>query len=42
MELFFTKIEAAGNDYIYLDCRKTGLPWRCSCPGGIFLWGRMG
>ena len=26
MELKFTKMQAAGNDYIYLDCRRTGLP----------------
>ena len=26
MELIFTKMQAAGNDYIYLDCRSTGLP----------------
>ena len=26
MELKFTKMQAAGNDYIYLDCRETGLP----------------
>lgn len=26
MEIHFTKMQAAGNDYIYLDCRKTGLP----------------
>ncbi len=26
MELNFTKMQAAGNDYIYLDCRAAGLP----------------
>ena len=26
MELKFTKMQAAGNDYIYLDCRRTGQP----------------
>lgn len=26
MELQFTKMQGAGNDYIYLDCRRTGLP----------------
>ncbi len=26
MELHFTKMEGAGNDYIYLDCRASGLP----------------
>jgi len=26
VELNFTKMQAAGNDYIYLDCRAAGLP----------------
>lgn len=26
MELNFTKMQGAGNDYIYIDCRRTGLP----------------
>ena len=26
MKLRFTKMQGAGNDYIYLDCRQTGLP----------------
>ena len=26
MQLHFTKMHGCGNDYIYLDCRKTGLP----------------
>ena len=26
MELNFTKMQGAGNDYLYLDCRRTGLP----------------
>lgn len=26
MELEFTKMQGAGNDYIYLDCRRSGLP----------------
>lgn len=26
MKLQFTKMHGAGNDYIYLDCRRTGLP----------------
>ena len=26
MELAFTKMQGCANDYIYLDCRKTGLP----------------
>lgn len=26
MQLTFTKMQGAGNDYIYLDCRRTGLP----------------
>ena len=26
MELNFTKMQGAGNDYIYLDCRESGLP----------------
>ena len=26
MRLSFTKMQGAGNDYIYLDCRQTGLP----------------
>ncbi|MDD4849573.1 MAG: diaminopimelate epimerase [Gemmiger sp.] len=26
MQLSFTKMQGAGNDYIYLDCRATGLP----------------
>ena len=26
MQLSFTKMHGAGNDYIYLDCRGTGLP----------------
>lgn len=26
MKLQFTKMHGAGNDYIYLDCRQTGLP----------------
>ena len=28
MELAFTKMQGCANDYIYLDCRKTGLPQR--------------
>ena len=48
MELNFTKMQAAGNDYIYLDCRAAGLPPNAaalaggSCPDGIFPWGPMG
>ena len=26
MQLHFTKMHGCGNDYIYLDCRETGLP----------------
>ena len=26
MQLSFTKMHGCGNDYIYLDCRETGLP----------------
>ena len=26
MQLSFTKMQGAGNDYIYLDCRQSGLP----------------
>lgn len=26
MKLQFTKMHGAGNDYVYLDCRRTGLP----------------
>ncbi len=26
MELEFTKMQGAGNDYIYLDCRRSGVP----------------
>src|SRR5699024_2780879 len=26
MQLHFTKMQGAGNDYIYLDCRQSGLP----------------
>ena len=26
MQLDFTKMHGCGNDYIYLDCRETGLP----------------
>ncbi|WP_455502030.1 diaminopimelate epimerase [Gemmiger sp.] len=26
MELNFTKMQGAGNDYLYIDCRRTGLP----------------
>ena len=26
MDLHFTKMHGCGNDYIYLDCRETGLP----------------
>ena len=26
MQLEFTKMHGCGNDYIYLDCRETGLP----------------
>ena len=25
MQLHFTKMHGCGNDYIYLDCRETGL-----------------
>ncbi|MDY5502398.1 MAG: diaminopimelate epimerase, partial [Gemmiger sp.] len=28
MKLHFTKMQAAGNDYVYLDCRAGGLPTR--------------
>ena len=31
MKLNFTKMQGAGNDYIYIDCRAAGLPpdaWR--------------
>ena len=28
MQLSFTKMHGAGNDYIYLDCRASGLPQR--------------
>ena len=28
MQLNFTKMHGTGNDYIYLDCRRTGLPAR--------------
>ena len=24
MKLFFTKMQGAGNDYLFVDCRKTG------------------
>ncbi len=30
MRLSFTKMQAAGNDYIYLDCRTQGLPPRAA------------
>ena len=26
MTIYFTKMQAAGNDYLYIDCRRTGLP----------------
>ena len=26
MQLQFTKMHGCGNDYIYVDCRETGLP----------------
>lgn len=26
MKLNFTKMQGAGNDYIYIDCRAAGLP----------------
>ena len=26
MQLKFTKMQGAGNDYIYLDCRQSGVP----------------
>ena len=26
MRISFTKMHGCGNDYIYLDCRQTGLP----------------
>ena len=28
MKLYFTKMQAAGNDYVYLDCRAGRLPTR--------------
>ena len=35
MKLQFTKMHGCGNDYMYLDCRQTGLPeawlvWRAA------------
>lgn len=30
MQLQFTKMQGAGNDYIYLDCRQSGLPVRAA------------
>lgn len=34
MQLRFTKMQGAGNDYIYLDCRQTGVPAQAA------LWAR--
>ena len=41
MKLSFTKMQGCANDYIYLDCRKSGVPENIAalsenCPGGIF------
>ena len=41
MKLSFTKMQGCANDYIYLDCRKSGVPENMqpfpkNCPGGIF------
>ena len=46
MKLNFTKMQGAGNDYIYIDCRAAGLPpdaaaWAVQL-GGIFRWVRTG
>lgn len=45
MQLHFTKMHGCGNDYIYLDCRETGLPaeiavWSQNFLAGIFPLGR--
>ena len=48
MQLKFTKMQGTGNDYIYLDCRQSGVPaegravGRRNCPGGAFRWERTG
>lgn len=41
MKLSFTKMQGCANDYIYLDCRESGVPENIepfpkNCPGGIF------
>ena len=41
MKLSFTKMQGCANDYIYLDCRKSGVSENIAalpknCPGGIF------
>ena len=48
VELNFTKMQAAGNDYIYLDCRAAGLPPNAAAlavalsPTAFFRGGRWG
>ncbi len=45
MQLHFTKMHGCGNDYIYLDCRETGLPAEIAVlepktfPPAFFHWG---
>ena len=41
MKLSFTKMQGCANDYIYLDCRKSGVPENIAAlseklSGGIF------
>ena len=31
MKLSFTKMQGCANDYIYLDCRKSGVPENIAC-----------
>ena len=48
LQLQFTKMHGCGNDYIYVDCRETGLPaqaaeWsRALSPAAFFGGGRRG
>mgnify|MGYP003002305574 CR=1 FL=1 len=31
MKLSFTKMQGCANDYIYLDCRESGVPENIAC-----------
>ena len=37
MKLNFTKMQGAGNDYIYIDCRTAGLPPDAAAWAVLFL-----